>query len=54
MVLGNFIDYFVSNSFAQTGLPSAVGDPFQSGAMAYYLSYLRLCDLLVVYFLGLV
>lgn len=36
MVLGNFFDYFVSNSFAQTGLPSAVGDPFQSGAMAYY------------------
>jgi len=41
MALGEFFDHFVTNSFAACGLPSAVGDPLQSGAMAYYKEQLE-------------
>lgn len=36
MTMGEFFRHFVHNSFANVGLPSAVGDPLQSGAMAFY------------------
>jgi len=36
MVMGEFFRQFASNSFANCGLPSAVGDPLQSGGMAFY------------------
>jgi len=41
MTMGEFFRQFVHNSFANVGLPSAVGDPMQSGAMAYYKEQLE-------------
>lgn len=42
MVMGEFFRHFVGNSFSNCGLPSAVGDPLQSGAMSFYKQQLEM------------